>query len=691
MATVKNAAPRFLFDGFDDNGRGSNPATPLAVPTHCPMFMLGAAWGPETDQLVSGGQIKILYGDDVFDRRAAHFTHQNLLAETVNAAGNQILVKRIVAEDAPAPAGMTVWAELVADNVPNTLRNADGSYKVDPSTGQAMVDPTTPTLLGSRVRIFTTPLTTGDLGQAVIGTGDMVGKNNESGKTYPLFDLQRPHRGSAGNRGGVRLTAPTIKSSGGTRDDLIEDQRAFLYSFQAMERLTDRSSPLIKTTLGGDQSVMFSFKEGVYDKNTQVEYGIEEVLLQKYNARATDGGPDTYGTFSGYFVYEDNLEILLRALHATELPYDTAGDSEEDFHMVNFLTGMSYLGYPYHTIKMESPSAGGLLFTDATVHYAQGGADGTFTPATYDAAVGDFIDGFMEDPSRLWDPFRVPVSVFYDTGYTLPVKLKFPKLLSFRDDIYVVLTTQVWDTPANDEAEDYSIGLALSNELLSYPESTLHGTGCCRGMIIGHAGVYPAAKVKSVVPLAHKWGADSAAYMGAGDGIWVTEKRPDTPGNNVVTGYTSLNARSKTDPVVDDFWSAGIIWAQYKNRRDQFIPAYQTVYTDDTSPLNSAINMIIAVDIVKVCRAVWTELVGLTDELTDAQFIQKSNDKISAAVAGKYDGRVRVIPNTYFTPDDSERGYSWSCLIDLGLGSLRTVGSFTVRANRLGDLAGVAV
>ena len=142
--------------------------------------------------------------------------------------------------------------------------------------------------------------------------------------------------------------------------------------------------------------------------------------------------------------------------------------------------------------------------------------------------------------------------------------------------------------------------------------------------------------------------------------------------------------------MVDNFWNNGICWAQYKDRRDQFVPAYQTVYEDDTSVLNAAMNMIIAVDIVKVCRAVWTELVGITD-LTDAQFIQRSNDKIAKAVAGKYDGRVTIVPRTYFTEADTKRGFSWSCDVDMYMGNLRTVGSFTVRANRLGDLAGTAV
>lgn len=690
MSIVKNAAPRFLFDGIDDNSRRQLPVVPLQLPTHLPLYLVRSSWGPENDQIVSGTDLKRLYGDDIFNRRSPYFTHQNLYAETSNAVGNAVMLRRIVPEDAAPPAGMTLWADVVADDLPNYERNSDGSYKVG-GDGNYVVNATTPTLASHRVRLYFTELAEGALGQQTQEAGELVAeRDGTSGTAFPLFDLQRPHRGKAGNLGGIRLTAPTIRSPGGTRDDLIEDQGAFLYRFQTMERPNDRSSPRIKTTISGDQAITFSFKDDVYDKYTESEYGIDQVLLQAYNAKSTDGGPHTYGTFSGYHVYKDNLEEVLQMLHAPELVHGTVGETEDDFHMVNFLTGQSYLGYPYYTIKVEGPSENGALFTESTVHYAQGGTDGTLSAESFDAGCAAFFDGFMEDPARMWDPFRCPFAVMYDSGFTLETKLKMAKMLGYRDDIYLVLSTQVWGMPMNEESQDYSIGVALKNELLSFPESVLYGTGCCRAIIIGHAGVMPGARVKEVaVPLTHKFARDCSRYMGAGDGFWATEYRPDAPGNNVVEGYTEINARAKTDRMVDEFWNNGIVWAQYKNRRDQFVPAYQTVYEDDTSVLNAAFNMIVAVDIIKVCRAVWTELVGVSD-LTDAQFIQRSNDKIAKAVAGKYDGRVRIVPRTYFTEADNARGYSWSCDVDMYAGTMKTVGQFTVRANRLSDLAGEA-
>jgi hypothetical protein len=687
MATVKNGAPRFLFDGLNDISPRDNVIDPLQIPTHLPLFLLRTSWGPESDEIVSGDRLFNTFGADIYDRRSPYFSHQSLLSQAVNEAANQQMICRITGTGAKR-AGKTIWGEWVVDDIVNYERNSDGSHKVN-AQGQKVVSTTRPKITGgTRIRITSSPLKDNTLGQQEQATGDLISnKDGKSSTKVPLFDIIRPHKGAAGDRGGFRLMAPTIKSAGGTREGLIEDQRAFLYRFQAVERKDARSSALTKQTISGEQYVEFTFKPDVYDRLTNAEYGIDDTLVQAYNARSTDGGPHTFGTFSGYHVYEKNLELFLKAIHAAEIEFGTAGDDVEDFHMVNFLTGQSYLGYPYYSIQVETPANGGLLFTDTTTHFAEGGDDGDISDEAYDKACGDWLDNFMNNENRLWDRWRVPMSCMYDSGFSLETKLKFPQMLANRDDIYLVMSTQVWGQPMNSEAEDYSIGVSLKNALLGYPESVLHGTQCCRAIILGHAGEMPKAKVKSVVPLTYKFAKDCAAYMGAGDGIWVAEKQPDDPKNNVVKDYTEINARSKSEAMIDNFWANGICWAQYKDRRDQFVPAYQTVYEDDTSVLNSAFNMIVAVDVIKVCRAVWTELVGIKG-LTEAQFIQKSNDKIAKAVAGKYDGRVTVVPDTYFTPADSSRGFSWSCNVTLYMGTMRTVGSFTVLTDRLDALNG---
>jgi len=81
----------------------------------------------------------------------------------------------------------------------------------------------------------------------------------------------------------------------------------------------------------------------------------------------------------------------------------------------------------------------------------------------------------------------------------------------------------------------------------------------------------------------------------------------------------------------------------------------------------------------------WRNLTG-NSRLSDAQFLERSDEEIVEATRGKYDGRVVVRPRTFYTASDKRRGYSWSCEIDMFGNVMKTAGSFTVVARRLADL-----
>jgi hypothetical protein len=55
---------------------------------------------------------------------------------------------------------------------------------------------------------------------------------------------------------------------------------------------------------------------------------------------------------------------------------------------------------------------------------------------------------------------------------------------------------------------------------------------------------------------------------------------------------------------------------------------------------------------------------------------------------GRFDDRVIVVPNTYFTDFDEALGYSWSCDITLYLNNMMTVGTFTIIADRRSNFPG---
>jgi hypothetical protein len=173
--------------------------------------------------------------------------------------------------------------------------------------------------------------------------------------------------------------------------------------------------------------------------------------------------------------------------------------------------------------------------------------------------------------------------------------------------------------------------------------------------------------------------------MGASHGSMKEAESIDTSPLNNVTMFRDINNVYKSPRVRQKDWAAGLVWVQRKDRNDFFYPAYQTVYDNDTSVLNSAVNMMIGVELEKVCERTWRNLSGDT-KLSDAQFFEKSDKMITDYTNGRFDGRVTIIPETYKSEADQLRGYSWTCKLHMYANNMRTVGTYTVTANRAEDL-----
>ena len=170
-----------------------------------------------------------------------------------------------------------------------------------------------------------------------------------------------------------------------------------------------------------------------------------------------------------------------------------------------------------------------------------------------------------------------------------------------------------------------------------------------------------------------------------GDGILKGAYAPDVDPNNHVTMLRDLNCTFKGATVRNKDWDNGLIWAQSYSTRSFFIPAMQTVFDDDTSVLNSLLNVLIAVECQKVCFRTWRSLVGRTD-LTKEQYIKRSNQLITENTTGRFDNRVQIVPDTYYTKQDEQRGYSNHATIHMYANNMPTSTSFTVESHRMEDL-----
>lgn len=689
----KNAAPRAIIGGMRDDTAAEPVRQPFKRPIHIALSLIRSSWGPENDQFVSGDFIKKLYGSDIFDRRSPTFTHTNLLAEEINSAANPQMMVRMVPEDAPAPAGLTFWFDSVIDEVPNYERNADQSYKLD-AHGDKIVSTVQPTTTGVFYRIFTTELgrdtedeaAKPELGRQKKKAGELVSAAQVSSEAIPFYELRRPHRGLRGNWGGVRLSPLFTTSRSGVRSDLVETLQAFMFRMAFVERPAANKPPLIKTTLKSAEYVDVSFKKGAYDDLMRRSVDIRDTLIQAHNAKSTDGGPDEFGVFNQHHIYEDNLKAIQEIIFEAEKGQGTLSfnGGEDSLDLVNFLTARSPEDIPYYKVVRK----GGLMFSEVSSHYAQGGGDGTLTDATFNASVEKFIDEFETSPMKLWDPFRVPLSSFYDSGFPVATKMKLCRLLALRDDINIYMSPQTYGQPILSEVDEYSIGQALAQEMLSYPESVLWGTQTCRGMILGQGGVRPALNIgDTVVPMiTFHFAKQMAHFAGSTNGGLDRDWLPSLSSRNVLKGFTDSNAQSKNDRTIDDYWERGIVYAQYSDRADIFVPAYQSVYEDDTSSFNNALAVFLMTDVIKICRETWVQLTG-QQGLSQQSFILKSNTLISKKTADLYQGLLRVRPDTYFTETDTQLAWPWQCRVTCESDPMRTVGLFEVVAARPAEQA----
>ena len=141
------------------------------------------------------------------------------------------------------------------------------------------------------------------------------------------------------------------------------------------------------------------------------------------------------------------------------------------------------------------------------------------------------------------------------------------------------------------------------------------------------------------------------------------------------TTFLTLNAKNQ-------FWAAGLNSAQSFDRRTYFFAALQTVYGIQQSVLTGEMLMQICCDIEKQSEIVWRLMTG-NSSLTEAQFIDQSNKHLLELTNGKYDNRVIIVPNTYFTAADEARGYSWTLDVTVYGNVPKTVATVNVITKRI--------
>lgn len=675
-----SSLPRVNILGIKDESVVAIPVQQESLPIYLPLIPFFSGWGPVDDALLTNGAVSLLYGKEVIDETSAFFKHQNLILQASNETGNTALALRLQSPGSKQ-ARVRLALEIYLDELPQYERNPDGSWKRD-STG-ALID-TGDTLEGYTGRWLLLPIGEvageDDFGRGNPIEGTSVSPVDGSNSTvYPMMDIPARFLGKRGDNVGFRLSYPTVKSEVPVNGDLVEREGTGMLRLSLLERRDAFTDPVVQPTIFAERFVQFCLKNGVIE-NDEALY-IDDVMEEAYELK--DPSQRTrFSPIGEIHTYVESFEFVQNQIFVNEEIFSTAEALQTPAQTINLLGGKNILEVPYYTYRVLGPSDGGLSMTENATHYLLDGSDGDISDAAYDAAVAGMLENFAlaSGDVPLHDSARYPCSAMIDSGFSLETSKLLANLYR-RKDMWFIAATQSAGDSLNTPMEDSSIAAALRSHLRSVPESTHFGTGPCRSMLMGNGGKLIGSKYRKYVPFTVLWARRMAQYAGGAEGYMKDEFAFDSAPLNVIAGFHSHNVTTKMEEAANRDWDNGLVQAQSFSTRENFWPSMKSIYPIESSILSSFMNVVIACNLVRIGEQAWRNYVG-NSKLTNGQFVTRINRFVNEATLGKFDGRVDVTPNAYYTELDKALGTHWHLDIVMAGQNSKNVEHLSIIAQR---------
>lgn len=686
---IINAAPMVIELGTEDLSTRQLPREVEAVPQHLPKFYLYARKGPDTPQLVVGNERVNMYGVETFDERSPYANHATVFANLANANANACMVHRVIPKDVGPKSNATLWCDVLEVEVDLYDRDEFGNIKVDVS-GSPIIIGTAP---GVKLK-WTKTYHDDHAGMATFGTaipkpGTQTDPLTSTQSTmYPILEYSASYYGEAGNNCGPRIWPVSSKNSATPPAGVMSTDRAFPYYLQMVRRTSPTASPKTVKTIMGDENILITFKKDTVDPVTQQRLFLGERVISSYNSNGSDGYPPVFGDISTVNIYYDYLEHIHEIIHTAESAYidgfsDISTDAEDKW-LMNPFTACTLTATPYNVVQLVD-DADTIRFSEYTNLYMEGGSDGTMNDTLFAELVSEHLQDYLDPNNEVMENAINVESIIYDSGFPLETKFELCNFIAQRKDTFVVLSTYDVNDRILDPSEEHSLAIALRTRLQMFPESDYFGTPVMRGMIIGRSGKLRNSNFPKRLPLTAEVLIKSAKYMGSGNGRWKNGSNFDGAPGSVITDMYDISHTWVPAQVRNRNWDVGLNWVQAYDRRSFFFPALKTVYTDDTSVLNSYFTAMAICQLNKIAHAVWREFSGIS-HLTNAQLETRVNESVLAKVKDRFDNRFVIVPDAHHTDMDVLRGYSWQLPIKLYAAGMKTVMTSYVQAFRISDL-----
>lgn len=699
---IVSASPTVVEKGVNDLSTRQVLPEPIPIPQHCPKFYLYAKKGPTTPQLVVGPSRSLRYGVDTFDTDSAYFNHATLFSNLVNAEGNSVMMERVVPTDAGPEANFTLWLDIVAEpEVAIYNRGADGSVLSPATTSNDFAGYS---FKWVKETYSNASAMTAGFGLENTKTGTITASDSTVSTMYPIMSFRANSQGKFGNDTAIRLRpAP----AGTFPNSITNVEKVFPFQLTVTNRDNPTSSATVVNSKYGEDKIMFSFKKNSRNPNTTGDMDLGVIFPSSYENPDDTKFPLSFSDFDDIHVYYENVTTVTGLMHAAESAYLTAFDAEsgsgslntatpnwtanvgftssqDDIYLVNLLTGRTLSGVPYVTLENDISSPVQAL-SPLTNIYMESGSDGTMNNTLFDTLVSSKLNEYTDPDSMVQDNAVNVESVFYDSGFGLETKKLISGFISQRKDTYVVLSTHIAGALPLTVSGEQSTAEALWASMVLHPESSFFGTGVFRGIIVGQSGVLRNSRWTDRVPMSAEIAIKASRYMGAGSGKWKNGFSFDSAPGSLIDNLTNVEPGFIPATAKYLLWDTHVIWVQPFDRRSSFFPALQTSYKDETSVLNGYFTMAAMAELNKVGWKAWRRFTG-NQSLSNAQLAERVEEYVNEQVRNRFDDKFVIVPDVFFTANDTLRGYSYSLTIKVYAPNMKTVQTLIPEAYRIEDL-----
>ncbi|QVW55217.1 hypothetical protein pEaSNUABM29_00177 [Erwinia phage pEa_SNUABM_29] len=673
----RNGAPLNNKQGWQDNSVPELVRTPTGDAIHKPLIFTFAARGVDNEAFpLTGDNALSLLGRNIFDLRGPYATFNTPYQAMFNANGNECMYQRLVPDDAKV-ANIRVFADVLETKVPAYERDDNGIVQYD-NTGKPKVKEQ----IDGLVVVFRSVIiddTTPAFGAGVAIDGTMTGEGGTKSKLYPLFDIAGPYAGADVNGFGFKLIPLNEKSSPALTSSYQTTVGGRVYTLQWFETLAGVTSPVVWKTLNGMSSINFSFKPDAYYQPMKTQLDFDVIVADAYRKVQPDIGqlPD-YGPFEQFFVYRDNLETVLGLAQAA-----ISTDSPADPYMVDLFGGTDLVGQPYDGLQVNpATETGKMVFSASNIHYLQGGNDGTMGDAKYDELVRREMSLFPDGGKVRYDnELKYSLGCFWDSGFSFDTKAACVNFIGRSRNTFLTLATHVFDQGRNDEQTEEGAKVALIELITAVPESAYYGTPAARGMVTGQSAFIKNSSYKKPVPMNYSLANFFSKYLGAGEGRANPAYRFSRGELTIIEDLTDLSMPWKGNEVYASDWDVSLITARSYDYYRLFIPAIQSIYSEDRSVLNNALFNFLMTYVYRVSDRVWADMSGEAS-MTDDERAKMVENKVIERLEGRLDNVANVTPQAYFTADDKSNGYSITLDLIAEGGVLLTQFNTTIKVYR---------